>query len=108
MRTDAGDDVVRGGAMTTMNMMFEDREAIEEAADRWWLFLLTGMTWLVFALLVFQWSHTTVYAISFLFGVVALFAAVNEFVVTTGFLSAPPALRALLSTFGALSAGAVH
>jgi uncharacterized membrane protein HdeD (DUF308 family) len=88
MRTDAGDDVVRGGAMTTMNMMFEDREVVEEAADRWWLFLLTGITWLVFALLVFQWSHTTVYAISFLFGVVALFAAVNEFVVigvsTTG------------------------
>jgi uncharacterized membrane protein HdeD (DUF308 family) len=88
MRTDGVDGVVRGGAMTTMNMMFEDREVVEEAADRWWLFLLTGITWLVFALLVFQWSYTTVYAISFLFGVVALFAAVNEFVVigvsTTG------------------------
>ena len=32
-----------------------------------------------FALLVFQWDYTTVYAISFLFGVVACFAAANEF-----------------------------
>ncbi len=41
-----------------------------------------------FELLVFQWDYTTVYAISILFGCVALFAAVNEFaqiaVSTTG------------------------
>jgi uncharacterized membrane protein HdeD (DUF308 family) len=65
--------------MRTMDMMFEERELVEEAADRWWLFLLSGIAWLVFALLVFQWDYTTVYAISILFGVVALFAAANEF-----------------------------
>jgi uncharacterized membrane protein HdeD (DUF308 family) len=65
--------------MRTMNMMFEEREVVATAADSWWLFLLTGIGWLVFALLVFQWDFTTVYAISFLFGVVALFAGVNEF-----------------------------
>jgi uncharacterized membrane protein HdeD (DUF308 family) len=74
--------------MSTMNMMFQAREVTEEVADRWWLFLLTGIGWLVFALLVFQWDYTTVYAISILFGITALFAAVNEFfqitVVTTG------------------------
>ena len=48
-------------------MMFEEREVVEEAAERWWLFLLTGIAWLVFALIVFQWSYTTVYAVSFLF-----------------------------------------
>ena len=61
---------------------------MEEAADRWWVFLVSGIAWLVFALLVFQWNYTTVYAISILFGVIALAAAVNEFVVisvsTTG------------------------
>jgi uncharacterized membrane protein HdeD (DUF308 family) len=71
-----------------MNDMFGPREILEEAADRWWLFLVTGSAWLVFALLVFQWDYTTVYAISFLFGAVALIAAVNEFfqitVSTTG------------------------
>jgi uncharacterized membrane protein HdeD (DUF308 family) len=59
--------------------MFEEREVVEEAAERWWLFLLTGIAWLVFALIVFQWSYTTVYAVSFLFGFVALFAGLNEF-----------------------------
>jgi uncharacterized membrane protein HdeD (DUF308 family) len=65
--------------MSTMNMVFQEREVIEEAADRWWLFLISGIAWLVFALIVFQWDYTTVYAISFLFGVVVLFAGANEF-----------------------------
>ncbi|HJU46624.1 MAG TPA: DUF308 domain-containing protein [Gaiellaceae bacterium] len=74
--------------MGTMSTMFEEREVVEEASDRWWIFLLTGICWLVFALLVFQWDYTTVYAISILFGIAALFAGVNEFlqisVSTTG------------------------
>jgi uncharacterized membrane protein HdeD (DUF308 family) len=74
--------------MPTMDTMFEEREVLEEAAGRWWLFLLTGIAWLVFALLVFQWDYTTVSAISYLFGVVAIIAGVNEFfeitVSTTG------------------------
>jgi uncharacterized membrane protein HdeD (DUF308 family) len=74
--------------MTTMNKMFDEREVAEGEAGKWWLFLLTGIAWLVFALLVFQWDYTTVYAVSILFGVVALFAGVNEFlqiaVSTTG------------------------
>ena len=71
-----------------MSMTLDEREVVEEAAGRWWMFLVSGIAWLVFALLVFQWNYTTVYAISILFGIVALFAAVNEFVVisvsTTG------------------------
>jgi uncharacterized membrane protein HdeD (DUF308 family) len=63
--------------------MLADREVVEDAADRWWLFLLTGIAWLVFALLVFQWDYTSVYAVSYLFGVVALVAAVNEFLQIT-------------------------
>ena len=68
--------------MTTVGM-FEENEVVEEAADRWWIFLLTGIAWLVFALLVFQWNYTTVYAISILFGIVALMAGVNEFFAIT-------------------------
>jgi uncharacterized membrane protein HdeD (DUF308 family) len=71
-----------------MNDLFGAREVLEEAADRWWLFLISGIAWLVFALLVFQWDYTTVYAISILFGIVAIVAGVNEFfaisVSTTG------------------------
>jgi uncharacterized membrane protein HdeD (DUF308 family) len=72
----------------TMNAMLAEREVLEEAANRWWIFLVSGIAWLVFALIVFQWNYTTVYAISILFGIVALVAGVNEFfaiaVSTTG------------------------
>jgi len=64
--------------MSTIDSMFEEREVLEEAAGRWWIFLFTGIAWLVFALLVFQWDYTTVSAISYLFGVVAIIAGVNE------------------------------
>ena len=71
-----------------MNDMFDEREVVEEAADRWWIFLLTGIAWLVFAILVFQWDYTTVAAISYLFGAIAIVAGMNEFmqisVSTTG------------------------
>jgi uncharacterized membrane protein HdeD (DUF308 family) len=74
--------------MQALNRTFTTREVTEEVADRWWIFLVTGIGWLIFALLVFQWDYTTVYAVSFLFGFVALAAALNEFlaisVSTTG------------------------
>ena len=66
--------------MRTVDMIFDERDIIDDAARHWWMFLLTGIAWLVFALLVFQWDYTTVYAVSFLFGVLALFVAANEFV----------------------------
>ena len=69
--------------MQALNSTFTRREVTEEVADRWWIFLVTGIGWLVFALVVFQWDYTTVYAISILFGVVALVAAMNEFMAIT-------------------------
>jgi len=66
-----------------MNALLDDREVLEEAAHRWWIFLVSGIAWLVFALLVFQWNYTTVYAISILFGITALIAGVNEFFAIT-------------------------
>jgi uncharacterized membrane protein HdeD (DUF308 family) len=62
-----------------MDGVFTERELAEDAAGRWWMFLVTGIGWLVFSLLVFQWDYTTIYAISILFGIVALMAGVNEF-----------------------------
>jgi len=71
-----------------MSITLDEREVVAEAAEKWWLFLLSGIAWLVVALIVFQWNYTTVYAVSFLFGGIALFAGVNEFaqitVSTTG------------------------
>ena len=90
--------------MTTVDMMFDEREVLEEASSRWWLFLVTGIGWLVFALLVFQWDFTTVYAVSYLFGIVALMAGLNEFlaigVSTTGWKIARGILGALFIIAG--------
>jgi uncharacterized membrane protein HdeD (DUF308 family) len=62
----------------TMDAVFVEREVLEDTADRWWIFLLTGIAWLVFALIVFQWDYVSVSAISYLFGIVAIVAGVNE------------------------------
>jgi uncharacterized membrane protein HdeD (DUF308 family) len=66
-----------------MSTMLDEREVAEEVTDRWWIFLVTGIGWLVFGLLLFQWDYTTVYAISILFGFLAITAGVNEFVQMT-------------------------
>jgi uncharacterized membrane protein HdeD (DUF308 family) len=87
-----------------VNIELEEREVAEGAARMWWLFLLTGIAWLVFALAVFQWDFTTVYAISYLFGFVALLAGVNEFlsmgVWTTGWKIVHGILGALFIVAG--------
>jgi uncharacterized membrane protein HdeD (DUF308 family) len=74
--------------MTTMDNMFEEREVAREAAGWWWLFLLTGIAWLVFSLIIFRFDITSVTTIGVVFGVVAIMAGVNEFmaiaVSTTG------------------------
>ena len=90
--------------MTTMDTMLGAREVEERAADRWWVFLLTGIGWLIFSLMVFQWDFTTVYAVSYLFGVVALVAGANEFlqitVSTTGWKIAHAILGVLFVLAG--------
>ena len=74
--------------MTTVDSMFEPREVAREATRMWWLFLLTGIAWLVFSLVIFRFDMTSARTIGLLFGVVAIIAGVDEFmaiaVSTTG------------------------
>src|SRR6188472_1748680 len=86
-----------------MSVMVEEREVVEEAARRWWLFLLSGIIWLVFAIIVFQWDYTTVYAVSYLFGIVALFAGVNEFAAITVSTTGWKVARAILGVLFVLA-----
>ena len=51
----------------------------EQAAGVWWLFLVIGVLWLVFALLVFQVDASSVHGIAILTGIVCLAAAGLEF-----------------------------
>ena len=74
--------------MTTVDNMFEPREIAREASRLWWLFLLTGIAWLMFSLIIFRFDIASVTTIGILFGVVAVVAGVDEFmaigVSTTG------------------------
>jgi uncharacterized membrane protein HdeD (DUF308 family) len=62
----------------------EEREAAEEAAGFWWLFLLTGILWILVSLIIFRFNYTSVASISYLFGFVAIFFGVNEFMAIGG------------------------
>jgi uncharacterized membrane protein HdeD (DUF308 family) len=66
--------------MTTVDSMFEPREVAREAGRLWWLFLLTGIAWLVFSLIIFRFDITSAATVAFLFGVVAIVAGLSEFV----------------------------
>src|SRR4029077_622348 len=53
MHADIGDDAAKGAPMRSVDVMFEERDLDRDAAKHWWIFLLTGIAWLVFALLLF-------------------------------------------------------
>jgi uncharacterized membrane protein HdeD (DUF308 family) len=62
----------------------EDREIVEafQAATRlWWIFLVIGTAWLLFAILVFRFDWTSVKAISIVFGIVVLAAGIDEILI---------------------------
>jgi uncharacterized membrane protein HdeD (DUF308 family) len=50
----------------------------------WWVPLVTGSLWLIFALIVFQFDYTTVSALSILLGTVLMAAALLEAVAAAG------------------------
>jgi uncharacterized membrane protein HdeD (DUF308 family) len=54
------------------------REAVAEAARYWWLFLVTGIIWLLVSIIILRFDYKSVAAISILFGVIVLFFGVNE------------------------------
>jgi uncharacterized membrane protein HdeD (DUF308 family) len=47
----------------------------------WWLFLITGIGWILVSLIMLRFDYTSVRAISILFGIVAISAGVLEIVV---------------------------
>src|SRR3954454_25200539 len=60
-------------------------EAVEESGDPlWWIPLVTGSLWVIFALVVLQFDYTTVSALSILLGAVCLGAGLYEGVTAAG------------------------
>src|SRR5215470_10132729 len=59
-------------------------EAEETGDQLWWVLLVTGSLWVIFALIVFRFDYTTVSALSILLGAVCLAAALFEAVAAAG------------------------
>ena len=54
------------------------RGTLARVLPPWWLFLITGIGWMVVGLILLRFDYTTVHAISILFGIVAIAAGVLE------------------------------
>jgi uncharacterized membrane protein HdeD (DUF308 family) len=59
-------------------MLTEERMIVREGARNWWVFLVTGIAWLVVAWLVLRLNETSLSTVGILLGVVFLAAGVNE------------------------------
>jgi uncharacterized membrane protein HdeD (DUF308 family) len=55
-----------------------DPRPARASRSRWWIPLVTGVAWLVVAVVVFRFDYLSVTTVAALFGVVVLFAAANE------------------------------
>lgn len=62
--------------MTTMS----EREAAREFSGLWWVFLVTGIIWLIISLVVLRFDERSITTIGVIIGIVFAIACVNEFV----------------------------
>ena len=63
--------------MTTMS----EREAAKEVTGLWWVFLVTGILWLIISMVVLRFDESSVKTVGVIVGVVLAVACVNEFAV---------------------------
>jgi uncharacterized membrane protein HdeD (DUF308 family) len=59
-------------------MLSGERMIAREAARYWWVFLVTGILWLLIAWMVLRLNASSIATVGVLLGVVFLFAAINE------------------------------
>jgi uncharacterized membrane protein HdeD (DUF308 family) len=59
-------------------MLTEERMVVREGSRYWWLFLVTGIAWLVVGWLVLRMNLTSLTTVGVLLGVVFIVAGVNE------------------------------
>jgi uncharacterized membrane protein HdeD (DUF308 family) len=57
---------------------FAVRRSLARALPPWWLLLITGIGWMLVAVILLRFDYTSVSAISILFGIVAVMAGVLE------------------------------
>ena len=59
-------------------MFAQERMAVRDVARYWWVFLVSGILWMIIAWVVLRMDQTSVAAVGVLLGVVFLFAGINE------------------------------
>jgi uncharacterized membrane protein HdeD (DUF308 family) len=59
-------------------MLTEERMVVREAARFWWVFLVSGIAWLLIAWMVLRFDTTSIATVGILLGVVFLLAGINE------------------------------
>jgi uncharacterized membrane protein HdeD (DUF308 family) len=64
-------------------LFHETLEGVMSTTKYWWLMLITGVAWIVIAVVILRFDYNTVAAIATLFGVFCFFAAANEVMVGT-------------------------
>ncbi len=64
-------------------MLTDGPTMVREAARYWWVFLVTGIGWLLIAWLVLRLNSTSITTVGVLLGVVFLLSGINEFGVAT-------------------------
>ena len=64
-----------------MSYVAAERRTLGRVLPPWWLLLITGIGWMLLALIVLRFDYKSVSAISILFGIVAIAAGVLEFFV---------------------------
>jgi uncharacterized membrane protein HdeD (DUF308 family) len=64
-------------------MLTGERLIVREAARYWWVFLVSGIVWLLIAWMVLRLNATSITTVGVLLGVVFLLAGINEVGVAT-------------------------
>jgi len=59
----------------------ETRDAARDVSGFWWVWLVTGVIWIVAALVVLQFDQASVTTVGVIVGLMFLFAAVQQFVI---------------------------
>ena len=63
---------------------YTDTDAAVDGDPNWWILLVTGSLWSIFALVVFRFDYTTVATLSVLLGTVCVAAALFEAIAAAG------------------------
>jgi uncharacterized membrane protein HdeD (DUF308 family) len=76
----------------------EDRDVAQAMVEYWWLWLVTGIAWIVAALVILQFDGASITTIGILVGAMFTFAGVQQFMVA----AVSDSLRWLWALFGVL------